>query len=119
MPYPNPRPVRCSFGAYGISGLVLLLAAWTLAGAGCDVGTVLDNQNIDVPDAGADDPDAAEVACVPAANGVGDGHHNPGTVCADCHSPGGTGPTWSLAGTAYTSSAGGTPVIGATIVVIE
>jgi hypothetical protein len=97
----------------------LLFFALLAIGA-CDVGSVLGpGQGIDVPDGGDPGADAAETACVPEVLGVGNGNHNPGTACMTCHAAGGDGPTWVLAGTAFTSAAGTAPMVGATIVVLD
>lgn len=55
------------------------------------------------------------VACDPADLPNGSGHHNPGTACMECHGPGGTGPLFTAAGTAYTDALGSAPAAGASI----
>lgn len=48
-----------------------------------------------------------------------DGHHHPGEDCLMCHYQGGEGPPFSFAGTLFADSGGSTPVVGATIHVID
>jgi hypothetical protein len=99
----------------------------TLIFVACDVGAIPaggvppgddDGQTGDPvgqPDSGI----TTEVACdEPAATGES-GEHNPGQPCLVCHAAGGEGPTFRLAGTIYTGLAGGAPVVGATIRVID
>jgi hypothetical protein len=109
--------------------LVALLAA-------CDVGQINGPPGAPGPDApasaidappGAPDgapamggPDAAPSACRNAVQTADSGHHNAGANCnvSGCHGGGG-GPVWTVAGTLYSSAAGGTPMTGATITVID
>jgi hypothetical protein len=67
----------------------------------------------------AGSPDAAPAACKPAVATTASGQHNPGTACLSCHRAGGGAPTWTLAGTLYDRSAGGTAIAGATITVTD
>jgi hypothetical protein len=107
-----------------------LVSLCFLAGlAACDVGQV----NIPgpgpggpdgapgSPDAGVGGPDAptAAATCRNAAAPNGSGNHNAGLACnsGNCHGPAGQGPTWTVAGTLYTTAGGGTPIAGATITV--
>jgi hypothetical protein len=64
--------------------------------------------------------DAAGPACEqPSALGL-DGHHNAGQPCQNCHYTGAGGaPVFTLAGTLYGASTGGTGVVGATIIVTD
>jgi hypothetical protein len=76
----------------------------------------------DPPDAGPSGPgpgDGTAAQCRPTITAVGGGEHNPGQSClgAGCHGPGGEGPQFTLGGTLYTTAAGGTPNVGATITV--
>jgi hypothetical protein len=66
-------------------------------------------------------PDAAAVAgpCDEAVAMAASGKHKPGEPCLSCHRAGGPGPAFTLAGTAYTTLAGGTPVVGATVHVVD
>jgi hypothetical protein len=77
------------------------------------------------PDAGAGSPDGSSVSNPDAAvfmcrNKVdsallSDGHHNPGQDCMNgCHNHG-----FTLAGTLYTTAAGGTAVKGGSITVVD
>jgi hypothetical protein len=73
---------------------------------------------VDLPDGSSvGGPDAAVFMCrdkVPAAN-LSNGHHNPGQDCLNgCHNHG-----FKLAGTLYTTAAGGTVVKGGTITVVD
>jgi hypothetical protein len=52
-----------------------------------------------------------------AANG--DGHHNPGLACLNCHGGIGLAPTFTLGGTLYKDLNGGAPLAGATIRVTD
>jgi hypothetical protein len=108
-----------------------VLIALLLVGA-CDVGQVNapgpGPGNNGGPDAPAGTPDAAPAvggpdaspnaqACRNPVNTAASGNHNAGTDCmaGNCHGPGGAGPTWTVAGTLYTSAAGTTPIVGGTI----
>jgi hypothetical protein len=91
--------------------------------AGCDVGTFgAGDDTTGTPDSrpppGSPDASTVPVAvCKPTVIAVGNGNHNEGQDCisAGCHAAGGDGPTWSVAGTLYTTAAGGIPQVGATI----
>jgi hypothetical protein len=109
--------------------------------AACDVGSVTvpapgpnPGGGPDAPPAAPGTPDAkpaapgtpdgggaSQLVCKDGVNTADSGHHNPGTDCmsGNCHGPGGAGPTWTVAGTLYGAAAGGTPVAGATITVID
>ena len=116
---------------------VLLLALL----AACDVGQVNGPPGAPGPDAPAsaiDGPSSPGTPDGPAASGGPDaapatsmcrnavqtadsGHHNAGANCnvTGCHGGGGGGPVWTVAGTLYASTAGGTAVKGATITVVD
>jgi hypothetical protein len=70
------------------------------------------------PDASAGGgTDAAGFACRNAvpSNQLGSGHHNPGQDCQQgCHNHG-----FTLSGTMFTSTTSSTPVIGATVTVVD
>ncbi|HEY5923697.1 MAG TPA: hypothetical protein VIV11_18575 [Kofleriaceae bacterium] len=91
--------------------------------AGCTVGISDDDsmQMQQTPDGGTTTsdggsvttPDAPGFKCRDKVTLVGDGHHNPGMNCQNgCHNHG-----FTLSGTLYTSAAGTTPVVGATITI--
>ena len=84
-----------------------------IALAACDPGSLYD-QPITTADGGT-------ILCEPEVAVNGTGHHNEGQAClaAGCHRAGGTGPTFTVAGTLYDDERGGVPVGGATIVVID
>lgn len=77
---------------------------------GC-VGSIVETGEVDrtVADAGA------EVACDPQGAAAGAGHHNPGTPCLSCHTAGGTGPAFTLAGTVFDGLAGDAPMAGISV----
>jgi hypothetical protein len=98
--------------------------------AACDVGQVTVPAPSGGPDASAAAPDAAAAsapdtasgpACRAAVQTADTGHHNPGQNCGvtGCHGGGGGGPVWTASGTLYTSAAGTTPMVGATVTVID
>jgi hypothetical protein len=100
------------------------LAATTAAmTSACDPG-VYDVPTFDAslpPDAPVAPPaDAAGPACEqPSTLGL-DGHHNAGQPCQNCHYTGAGGaPQFTLGGTLYGASTGGTGVVGATIIVTD
>ena len=123
------------------SPTLLLAFAFSLTAA-CDVGSVNgpgpgSGSDPGAPDAGSGSnpapgtPDAAPVAgpdaavtgpqCRNAVQTADSGHHNPGTNCgvSGCHGGGGGGPRWTASGTLYKSAAGGTPLAGATVTVVD
>jgi hypothetical protein len=57
-------------------------------------------------------------ACVNGTTATDSGHHNAGFPCLDCHTLLGA-PRFSVAGTLYDALAGGNPVAGATIEIID
>jgi hypothetical protein len=64
--------------------------------------------------------DAAGAACEPPSTVGLDGHHLAGNACQSCHYTGAGGaPQFTLAGTLFGSSTGGTGVVGATIIVTD
>jgi hypothetical protein len=73
------------------------------------------------PDASMGSPDASgsnTPVCKPAVTSVASGHHNAGADCFQCH--GGQGaPRFYAAGTAYTTATSSTPLVGATISVVD
>lgn len=113
----------------------LLLA---LALVACQTTTPLDVADGD-PDAAADaapvdsEPDAAPPAdatpegepdamppdCDERVADVGGGKHRPGRPCLNCHGAGGDAPRFSLAGTVFDDIASTTPVVGATIRIVD
>jgi hypothetical protein len=108
----------------------MLLAAVVMV-TGCDVGSVTvpaPNSADANPNGAADasnltgaDANPNAVSCRNAVNTIATGNHNAGTDCmaGNCHGPGGAGPTWSVAGTLYDSAAGNTPIVGATITIVD
>ncbi len=66
------------------------------------------------PDAGA--PVAA--ACDDPVDTTDDGYHNPGQACLACHNGAGA-PAFTIGGTLYADLAGATPVVGATVHVVD
>lgn len=83
--------------------------------AGSPVGDPADAAPVTpTPDAGGlADPD-----CKPLVQSLASGRHNPGTACLECHN-GQQGPAFSTGGTLYTTAAGGTPKVGATITLLD
>jgi hypothetical protein len=63
--------------------------------------------------------DAQAIACEPAIASPGSGNHNAGLACLSCHDGGGDAPTFTMGGTVFSTSSGGAPVVGATIVVVD
>lgn len=103
-----------------------LAFAFALAAAGCvdPFGTPDPIENPDSPDAGppidAPTPDANR-ECVPRVNQVTSGHHNPGTNCLECHNGQQQNlgaPIFTFGGTVYAQD-GVTPVVGATVIVVD
>lgn len=64
------------------------------------------------------EPDGAEATCEPATTNMPNGNHNAGQACLSCHTGAGA-PRWQVAGTLYTSAAGGTAIGGATITITD
>jgi hypothetical protein len=89
-----------------------VLAVIAVAVAGCDPGSLYDGP--------ITDGDGGVVLCEPEEAVNGDGHHNGGTGCltAGCHRAGG-GPAFTVAGTMYDTSRSGSPIGGATVVIID
>ena len=98
----------------------------------CDLGSVetLDSREDADASAGPDEvedpsaPDATPMtalACDDAVSDTDDGEHNAGQPCLDCHSPGGEedAPEFRIAGTLYSSLAGGAALVGATVRVLD
>lgn len=110
---------------------LLALASATGLLAACDVGAVSpagpggDGPDGGVGGASGQDPSGGvgdgapvDIACDdPVATGES-GNHNAGRPCLDCHGNG-DGPRFELAGTVYSTLAGGSPVVGATIRVTD
>lgn len=99
------------------NGTVLARVVIVLLLAGCE-GVLREYPSTSDVDAGAlavIDPPPCDEPVAPA----GDGHHNAGEDCMMCHHQGGTGPPFSLAGTAYAGPGGGAPVAGATFHFID
>lgn len=105
----------CTVGVGGIGGPPPGGDDGTGGGGGGDVG----------PDAGADSPDGSSVSNPDAAvfacrskvdnTTLSNGHHNAGQDCMNgCHNHG-----FTLAGTLYTTAAGGTPVKGGSITIVD
>jgi cytochrome c5 len=96
--------------------LRLALATVLLATAACVTPALpLPDQQADagVP---TDAPDNCEVR----VENVGDGHHNPGTACLECHNGQAAGaPVFTLAGTVYKDAAGTIPKTHATVIVYD
>jgi hypothetical protein len=71
------------------------------------------------PDGGAAvDGGVVTPTCKPGTTNVASGHHNAGRDCQGCH--GGQGaPRFYVGGTAYTSASSTTPLVGATITVVD
>ncbi len=73
----------------------------------------------DDPDAAVDEEvpgfDAAWVDCVPPVEALPNGNHNAGQNCQTCHTGQGAAPLWTVAGTLYSTAAGGPAIAGATI----
>jgi hypothetical protein len=72
-------------------------------------------------DAGAKDA-AAPVdagACINGVASPGSGHHDPGQDCKSCHDNLGANRKWTVAGTLYAGVNSNTPVVGATIEVVD
>lgn len=82
------------------------------SGGGSD-GSPAGNQ----PDAGGGNANCDDQVTV----GLTDGHHNAGLTCiqAGCHAPGGEGPTYTAAGTAYKGAGTATPYVGGTVHLID
>jgi hypothetical protein len=78
----------------------------------------------DDPDAAVEDetpigPDAAWIDCVPPAEVLPNGNHNPGAVCQTCHTGQGAAPLWTVAGTIFETATGGAAVAGATVTITD
>ena len=112
--------------------IVLVSAAATVAFTACDVGSVINQQSSTGTDGGTSKMDGAgsgsgsgsgSAQCEADATATApDGHHNAGMSCvaAGCHLTGSLGtnaPAFTYAGTLYTTSAGTTPLGGATIII--
>lgn len=107
--------------------IVLVAAASATMFTACDVGSVINQQNSTGTDGGTkmdgngSGSGSNTALCEPDATASApDGHHNPGMSCvaAGCHLTGQLGtnaPAFTYAGTLYTTSAGTTPLGGATI----
>jgi hypothetical protein len=75
----------------------------------------------DQPDAAPPTPDA-KLDCELKVQSVGDGHHNPGQNCLDCHNgqqQAQGAPIFTIGGTLYKDAAGTIPRIGATVIIID
>src|SRR5690349_9431778 len=73
----------------------------------------------EAPDAAVVPPDAPDNCELPVDN-VGDGHHNPGQNCLDCHNGQQQGaPIFTLAGTVYKDAAGAIPKTRATVIIVD
>lgn len=74
------------------------------------------------PDAEPPPPPDAMLDCEVRVFPVGDGHHNPGQNCLECHNgqqqPQGA-PIFTFAGTVFKDAAGTIPKTGATVIVID
>ncbi len=108
------------------AALVFLVALF----AACDVGIapsqegdtggdegVGDSPAPDPTGGGTGGPDGGapvEIACDEPVASSQSGEHNAGEPCLSCHGNG-DGPDFELGGTIYSSLAGGSPVVGATI----
>jgi hypothetical protein len=117
QPSPEKESLAMNVRILALSALVVCI--------GCSPGDITGGQGpagADAavgPDADPNAPDGAPAAaCTPAVSGVGSGEHNAGQACIACHAGNG-GPDFTLAGTLYTSSAGGTPIAGGTITVTD
>jgi hypothetical protein len=64
-------------------------------------------------------PDAAPLPCEEPVAQVESGTHYPGSACQSCHGAGGSGPRFTLAGTAYEDADGATAMPHATVTVID
>jgi hypothetical protein len=106
--------------------IILVSAAATASFTACDVGSVVQNSTgtdggTKMDSAGSGSGSGSGALCEADATATApDGHHNPGQSCiaAGCHLTGQTGtnaPPFTYAGTLYTTSAGTTPLGGATI----
>ncbi len=58
-------------------------------------------------------------SCDEVSSMLPSGNHNAGLVCLGCHNGSGVAPRWTVAGTLYASSQGGTPIAGATVTVTD
>ncbi len=122
-------PQRLFSALITMSALALVVA--------CDVGAVpLEGSGSGGPDGGSssgpdpaggggsgtDNPDggvAVPTACdEPVATGES-GKHNAGEACLNCHGGGGDAPTFRVGGTIYSALNGGSPVVGATVRMID
>ena len=110
-----------------------LIAASVLAlVAACDVGSVpLEGTESDGPDGGSadpgpdpvggDTPDGGAVepaACDEPVATQESGKHNAGEACLNCH-VGGDAPRFQVGGTIYSALGGGSPVVGATVRMVD
>jgi hypothetical protein len=68
----------------------------------------------DTPDGGAVDPTACDEPVATNASG----QHNAGEACLNCH-VGGDAPRFQVGGTIYSALGGGSPVVGATVRMID
>ncbi len=115
--------------------LAALVSTFALILAACEVGDI-NGRTPGAPDAaGAAGPDGAPSVGPDAAPGSGgdastlackdpvatqaSGEHNPGTTCMSCHGAGGNAPRFTMGGTLYATPAGGAPVVGGTITMVD
>ena len=110
-----------------------LIAASVLAlVAACDVGSVpLEGTQSDGPDGGSADPGpdpvggdspdggAVATACDQPVATSASGEHNAGEACLNCHNGGGDAPRFQVGGTIYSALGGGSPVVGATVRMVD
>lgn len=97
--------------------------------AACTVGGPEDpGGGDDVDAAGGGGTDAAGTgsgsgsgggSCDEVSSQLPNGNHNAGLACLGCHNGSGPAPRWTVAGTLYASSSGGTPISGATVTVTD
>jgi len=120
--------MRSCLTAFSTAALAILFSAGCLRSAATDpdggIGsgnqhdgannTHQDGNNTTHQDGGTTQTDGgtSSFACRPATSANGNGHHNAGADCWQCHS-------FTVAGTLYSSASGGSAVAGATITVVD
>jgi hypothetical protein len=73
----------------------------------------------DVDAAPAETPDAGGGGtCEPATANMPNGNHNAGQACLSCHTGAGA-PRWQVAGTLFSTAAGGAAIGGATVTITD
>jgi hypothetical protein len=91
----------------------------TVGGTGGAGGQTMTPDGGDTTDGGGATSDGGSSQCIPAVTPPGDGHHNAGADCLQCHSQLGPNLRWTVAGTLFDAISGTTGVSGATIEIVD